>query len=125
MSLTLWICQGEAGSTGALLDGLMLAASANLVRRVLGRGRGPGARCIRGSRMGGAGRVVEAGGILRRHRRRPATAAPMDDPSLGDAPSVPSWKGPQFLISSHISFAVSCSPPPEPDGPIAKDGFVS
>jgi hypothetical protein len=37
----------------------------------------------------------------------------MDDPGLEE---------PRFLTSAHISFAVSCSPPPELDGPIAKDG---
>ena len=59
MSSRLWLCPGEAESNGALLDGLMRAATANLVRRV--RGKVLGAGCSRGLLMGGAGPVVEAG----------------------------------------------------------------
>jgi hypothetical protein len=49
----------------------------------------------------------------------------MDDPGLEDplgAVSMALLKEPRSLTSAHISFAVSCSPPPELDGPIAKDG---
>jgi hypothetical protein len=49
----------------------------------------------------------------------------MDDPGLEDplgAASMALLKEPRSLTSAHISFAVSCSPPPELDGPIAKDG---